>query len=158
MEIKLINYLLLTYWMLHGNSAEEGDTERAAERRGEAGPGLLAGEWRARESRDGERLESGLWRALERPRQRERQSDGESGRGWRVESLGCRHSSGSRRPAVQTPADSSGSCGTAGGRRRDDGWRQRGGELKKKRRAAAEGKREILGKKVRFSHFSDFQF
>jgi hypothetical protein len=43
MEIKLINYLLLTYRMLHSNSVEEGDTERerAAERRGEAG------EWRA---------------------------------------------------------------------------------------------------------------
>jgi hypothetical protein len=27
-EIKLINYLLLTYQMRHGDSAEEGDWER----------------------------------------------------------------------------------------------------------------------------------
>jgi hypothetical protein len=45
MEIKLINYLLLTYRMRHGDPVEEEDTERdrerAAKRRGEAG------EWRA---------------------------------------------------------------------------------------------------------------
>jgi hypothetical protein len=98
MEIKLINYLLLTYRMRHGNSAEEGDTERERERQRDGERLVLAGEWRAleraerprererqRESRDRERLESGLWRALERPRQRERQSDGErleSGEHW----------------------------------------------------------------------------
>jgi hypothetical protein len=177
MEIKLINYLLLTYRMQHGNSAEERDTERerererAAERRGEAGPGWRVesvGESREterereqqRESRDGERL--GRWRVDcgECWRDRDRESRRVTGRGWRVESVGSRHSalssrrfgsrhsSGSRRPAVQNPA------GAAGGRRRDDGQRRRGGELKKKRRAAVEGKREILGKKkVRFSLF-----
>jgi hypothetical protein len=68
MEIKLINYLLLTYRIRHGYLVEEGETER----------------------------------------ERERESSRETGRGWRVESIGSwhsavstQHSSGSTGQGVQ---------------------------------------------------------
>jgi len=139
MEIKLINYLLLTYQMRHGNSVEEGDTERERERERERESGRETGRgwsWlesgeRWREPRDREReraterverrgearpLESGLWRVLERPRQREPQSDGErleSGERW--QSALSTQQSALRQSALEwvkaaSGPESSGSC------------------------------------------------
>jgi hypothetical protein len=106
MEIKLINYSINipdVTWQFGGRGRE-----REAERRGEAAPGPPG--WRVesvgesreterererqRESRDGEKLESG-----ERWRDRDKESGRETGKGWRVESVGSR---ASRHSAVGT--------------------------------------------------------
>jgi hypothetical protein len=69
-----------------------------------------------------------------------------------------RHSSGSRRPAVQTPADSSGSCGRKKKGRRLAAARRGAEEEEKGGRRQLKEKGKFWGKKLSFLTFQTFSF